>query len=114
MYNAGLMSVTAIDMWFRKFDLHYGDREQYRELLHVSVVTIISSKGKGEFLYSAVSKSRDCSKRLTLYFPDRPVQSHTISTSLGNIQPYATINARRLRVHISTTVYSQVLIYTAE
>ena len=25
-----------------------------------------------------------------------------------------TINARRLLVHISTTVYSQVLIYTAE
>ena len=49
----------------------------------------------------------------TLYFPDRPVQSNTVLTSLGSIQPYATINMRRLLVHISTTVYSQVLIYIA-
>ena len=40
-----------------------------------------------------------------------PVQSDTISASLGSIQPYATINARRLLVHISTNVYSHVLIY---
>ena len=38
----------------------------------------------------------------------------TILTSLGSIQPYAAINAQRLLVHTSTTVYSQVLIYTAE
>ena len=37
---------------------------------------------------------------------DRPVQSNTISTSLGGIQPYVIINDRRLLVHISTTVYS--------
>ncbi|KAK2177763.1 hypothetical protein NP493_581g01054 [Ridgeia piscesae] len=37
-----------------------------------------------------------------------------MSTSVESIQPYATINAQRLHVHISTTVYSQVLIYTAE
>ena len=43
-----------------------------------------------------------------------PVQSDTISTSLGSIQPYATVNAQRLLVHISTIVYSQVLIYIAE
>ena len=48
---------------------------------------------KGKFLYSTVSNPQDCSKRFTLYFPDRPVQSDTISTSLENIQPYATINA---------------------
>ena len=53
-------------------------------------------------------------KRFTLYFPDRPVHSVTISTSLESIKPYATINARRLLVHISTTVCSQLLIYTAE
>ena len=35
-----------------------------------------------------------------LYFPGRPVQSDTVSTSLGIIQPYANINARRLLVHI--------------
>ena len=40
--------------------------------------------------------------------------NHTISTSLGSIQPHATLNVRRLLVHISTTAYSQVLIYTAE
>jgi len=69
---------------------------------------------KGNFLYSAVSSPQDRSKRFTLYFPDRPVHSDTISASLGSIQPYATINARRLLVHISTTVYSQVLIYSAK
>ena len=44
----------------------------------------------------------------TLYFPDRSVQSNTISTSLGSL------NVQRLLVHISTIVYSQVLVYTAE
>ena len=62
----------------------------------------------------AVSSPQDSSKRFTLYFPDRPVHSDNISVSVGNIQPYATVNARRLLVHTSTTVYSQVLIYTAE
>ena len=60
------------------------------------------------------SNPHDCSKRFTHYFPGRSVQSNTISTSLGSIQPHAAINARRLLVHISTSVYSQVLIYTAE
>ena len=69
---------------------------------------------KGKFLYSAVSSPQDRSKRFTLYFPDRPVHSDTISASQGSIQPYAAINARRLLVHMSTTVYCQVLIYTAE
>jgi len=77
-------------------------------LIYISSVSgFIKSKGK--FLYS-----RTVSNRFTLYFPDRPVHSDTISASLGSIQPYATINARRLLVHISITVYSQVLIYTAE
>ena len=58
-------------------------------------------------------RPQDRSKRFTLYFPDRPVHSDTISASLGSNQPYATRNARRLLVHISTTVYSQVLIYSA-
>ena len=48
------------------------------------------------------------------HFQDRPVQPDTISTSLGSIQPYATINARRLLVHISTTVNSQVFIQLSE
>ena len=50
----------------------------------------------GIFLYSAVFLPQDCSKGFTLYFPGRPVQSDTISTSLGSIQPYATLNVRRL------------------
>ena len=78
------------------------------------VQRIICKKSKGNFLYSAVSSPQDRSKRFTLYFPDRPVHSDTISAALGSIQPYATINARRLLVYISTTLYSQVLIYTAE
>ena len=74
----------------------------------------IRNATKGKFLYTAVSSPQDRSKRFTVYFPDRPVHSDTISASLGSIQPYATINARWLRVHISTSIYSQVLIYTAE
>ena len=43
---------------------------------------------KGKFLYSAVSSPQDHSKLFTVYFPDRPVQSDTISASLGSIQSY--------------------------
>ena len=71
-------------------------------------------KGKGKFLNSAVSNPRDCSKRFTLYFPGSPVQSDSVSTSLGSIQPYTAINARRLLVHIPNPVYSHVLINTGE
>ena len=53
---------------------------------------------KGKFLYSALSSPQDRSKRFTLYFPDRPVHSDTISASLGSIQPNATINAWRLSI----------------
>ena len=77
-------------------------------------LSLLKLEFKKKFLYSKVSSSQNCSKHFTLYFPDRPVHSDTISASLGSIQPYAAINARRLLVHISTTVYSQILIYTAE
>ena len=66
--------------------------------------TFCKKKGKGKFLYSAVSSPQDRSKRFTLYFPGRPVHSDTISASLGSIHTYATINVRRLLV--PTTVYS--------
>ena len=66
-------------------------------------------KSKDKFLYSAVASPQDCSKCFTLYFPDRPVHSDTISASLGSIQHYAKINARRLLIYISTTVYSQFI-----
>ena len=43
-------------------------------------------KGKGSFLYSAVSSPLDRSKRFTLFaLPDRPVHSDTISASPGSI-----------------------------
>ena len=79
----------------------------------MNTLDTLNKKVKGKFLYSAVSNPQVCSKRFTCYYPDRPVQSDTMWTSLGSIQPYAIIYARRLLAHISTTVYSQVLIYTA-
>ena len=54
----------------------------------------LGHKSKCKFLHTAVSSPQDRSKRFTLYIPDRPVHSDTISASLGSIQPYATINAR--------------------
>ena len=48
-----------------------------------------------------------------LFLPDTSVHSDTNSTSLGSIMPRGNY-AQRLFTHISTTVYSQVLIYTAE
>ena len=51
-----------------------------------------------------MSSPQDRSKRFTLYLSDRPVHSDTILASLGSIQPYANINARRLLVHIFTMV----------
>ena len=65
---------------------------------------IIDLNKKGKFLYSAVSNPQDSSKRFTHYFPGRPVQSNTISTSLGSIQPYATINT--YIHHLSIARYS--------
>ena len=44
-----------------------------------------------------------CSKRFTLYLTGSPIQSDTISTSLGSMQPHAAINERRLLAHISIT-----------
>ena len=63
-------------------------------LMLVKIRLLLLKKGKGKFLYSAVSSPQDRSKCFTLYFPDRPVHSDTISASLGSIQPYAAINAR--------------------
>ena len=51
-------------------------------------------KKGGKFLCSAVSDRQDDSKRFSLYFPGRPVQSNTVSTPLGSIQPHATISAQ--------------------
>ena len=57
-------------------------------------------RGKGKF---SVSNPQDYSRHFTLYFPGSPIQSDTITTSMGSMQSYAAINARRLLAHISIT-----------
>ena len=64
-------------------------------------------------LYSAVSSPLDRSKRFTLSSPGRPVHSDTVLGFSWKHSSQAAI-AQRLFTHIYTTVYSQVLIYTAE
>ena len=67
---------------------------------------------KGKFLYSAVSSPQDRSKRFTLYFPDRPVHSDTISASLGSIQPAINFSVQGVgslslaRCHHARTAFS--------
>ena len=70
-------------------------------------------KKKGMVLYSAISSPLDRSKRFTLSSPGRPVHSDTVLGFSWKHSSHAAI-AQRLFTHISTTVYSQVLIYTAE
>ena len=74
---------------------------------------VLKVKGKGMVLYSAVSSPLDRSKRFTLSSPGRPVHSDTVLGFSWKHSSHAAI-AQRLFTHISTTVYSQVLIYTAE
>ena len=74
---------------------------------------VVKVKGKGMVLYSAVSSPLDRSKRFTLSSPGRPVHSDTVLGFSWKHSSHAAI-AQRLFTHISTTVYSQVLIYTAE
>ena len=74
---------------------------------------LISFQGKGMVLYSAVSSPLDRSKRFTLSSPGRPVNSGTVLGFSWKHYSHAAI-AQRLFTHNSTTVYSQVLIYTAE
>ena len=81
-------------------------------LLHSSLHQF-KEKGKGMVLYSAVSSLLDRSKRFTLSSPGRPVHSDTVLGFSWKHSSHAAI-AQRLFTHISTTVYSQVLIYTAE
>ena len=70
-------------------------------------------KGKGMVLYSAVSSPLDRSKRFTLSSPGRTVHSDTVLGFSWKHSSHAAI-AQRLFTHISTTVYSQILIYTSE
>ena len=74
---------------------------------------LLRNKKKCMVLYSAVSSPLDRSKRFTLSSPGRPVHSDTVIGFSWKHSSHAAI-AQRLFTHISTTVYSQVLIYTAE
>ena len=86
----------------------------YRSTVQLSVNRHVKKgKGKGMVLYSAVSSPLDRSKRFTLSSPGRPVHSDTVLGFSWKHSSHAAI-AQRLFTHISTTVYSQVLIYTAE
>ena len=71
------------------FSLTYLVRFVFSTIVNNNFVIIIDchcSKGKGSFLYSAVSSPLDRSKRFTLFaFPGRPVHSDTNSASPGSI-----------------------------
>ena len=71
-------------------------------------------KGKSKFLCRTYPVLRTAPCVFTLYFPGRPVQSNTVSTSLGTSSQMLQLMCERLLIHMATTVYSQVLIYTAE
>ena len=77
------------------------------------VFSIITNEDKGTFLHSAVSSNWDCSKHFTLH-PLADLFFRTPTRLLWEPFSYAAITAQRLFVHISTSVYSQVLIHTAE
>ena len=87
-----------------------GDRAKWYQYTKKAMLWIVK---KGMVLYSAVSSPLDRSKRFTLSSPDRPVHSDTVLGFSWKHSSHAAI-AQRLSTHISTTVYSQVLIYTAE
>ena len=78
----------------------------------LTVGGIIIVMFKGMVLYSAVSSPLDRSKRFTLSSPGRPVHSDTVLVFSWKHSSHAAI-AQRLFTHMSTTVYSEVLIYTA-
>ena len=59
------------------------------------------SKKKVRFYIAQYPVHRTAQSAFTHYFLGRPVQSNTISTSQGSIQPHATINGRKVaRTHI--------------
>ena len=103
--------------WFR---FHFRNNVAYADIL---LSLLLNSS---LLLYPLLHICKKASSYIAQYPVLRTVQSalhftsltdlfnQTLSASLGISEPYATINARSLLVHISTTVYSQVLIYSAE
>ena len=100
-------------IWITVSSLGAGDNEMLRQRNNNNNNIEILVEGKGMVLYSAVSSPLDRSKRFTLSSPGRPVHSDTVLGFSWKHSSHAAI-AQRLFTHISTNVYSQVLIYTAE
>ena len=75
-------------------------------------MSLSNVKGKGMVIYSAVSSPLDRSTRFTLSSTGRPVHPDTVLGFSWKHSSHAAI-AQRLFTHMSTTVYSQVLIYKA-
>ena len=77
-----------------------------------SLLSVIS---KGKSLYSAVSSPQDCSKCFNTLLP-RQICSIKYHLNFSGKHPATCykLMCKKLLVHIATTVYSQVLIYTAE
>ena len=70
-------------------------------------------KVKVNFYIAQYPVYRTAQSAFTHYFPGRPVQSNTISTSLGSIQPHATINVRKAaRTHIHHCLLAGTHLYS--
>ena len=80
---------------------------------HVVLVSFMKSKVRVSFYIAQYPVLRTAQSAFTLYFPDRPVQSDTISTSLGSIQPRATINVQRAaHIHIHHCLLPDTHLYS--
>ena len=69
---------------------------------------------KGKFLFSAVTNHQDSSKRFTLYFWQTCSIKHHFSYFAKHPALLQLLREGYSRTQISTTIYSQVLIHTAE
>ena len=60
---------------------------------------VAHKKVKVSFYIAQYPVHRTAQSAFTHYFPGRPVQSNTISTSVRSIQPHATINVRKAHTY---------------
>ena len=103
-----------------------GGREDRREggrtdgRAGVMEVRMVGGKNGGRYgkmlkgMFCAVSSPSDRSKRFTLFLPwQTSAFRHQLGFSGKHCRP-AAITRERLLTHISTTLYSQVVIYTAD
>ena len=82
----------------------------YVELDICFLLSLCKKKVKVNFYIAQYLVHRTAQSAFTHYFPGRPVQSNTISTSLGSIQPHATINVRKAALSIAKCVASEVFV----